>query len=53
MVVIFMGPAVKLVSKDRKGFSPEDQKQLDAIAGTLSSMAKDGVKLEILWQLFI
>lgn len=47
MVVIFMGPAVKLVSKDRKGFSPEDQKQLDAIAGTLSNMAKDGVKLEI------
>lgn len=47
LVVIFMGPAVKLVSKDRKGFSPEDQKQLDVIAGIISNMAKDGIKLEI------
>ena len=31
-VVVFMGPAVKLVSKNREGFSVEDQKHLDTIA---------------------
>jgi len=47
IVVIFMGPAVKLVSKTRKGFTPDEQKQLDVIAGIISNMAKDGIKLEI------
>ena len=45
--LIFMGPAVKLVSKNRTGFTSEDQKQLDAIARTVSEMSKDGIKLEI------
>jgi len=45
--VIFMGPAVKLVSKNRTGFTAEDQKYLDAIADTVSDMAKDGIKLEV------
>jgi intracellular sulfur oxidation DsrE/DsrF family protein len=45
--VIFMGPAVKLVSKNRAGFTSEQQKYLDAIAKTISDMAKDGFKLEI------
>lgn len=47
IVVIFMGPAVKLVSKTREGFTPEEQKHLDTIAGIISNMAKDGIKLEI------
>jgi intracellular sulfur oxidation DsrE/DsrF family protein len=47
IVVIFMGPAVKLVSKSKKGFTPEEQKHLDAIAGIISEMARDGIKLEI------
>jgi len=47
MVIIFMGPAVKLVSKAREGFTPEEQKKLDTIAGIISNMAKDGIKLEI------
>jgi intracellular sulfur oxidation DsrE/DsrF family protein len=46
-VVIFLGPSVKLISKKREGFSPEDQKQLDEIARTISEMSKDGIKLEI------
>lgn len=46
-VIIFMGPAVKWVSKARAGFTPEEQKQLDVIAGIISNMAKDGIKLEI------
>jgi uncharacterized protein len=46
-VVIFSGPSVKLISKNKEGFSPEDQKSLDEIANTLSAMSKDGIKLEI------
>jgi intracellular sulfur oxidation DsrE/DsrF family protein len=46
-VVIFSGPSVKLISKNREGFSPEDQKSLDEIANTLSEMSKNGINLEI------
>lgn len=46
-VVVFMGPSVKLVSKNREGFSAEDQKSLDEIATTVSAMSKDGIKSEI------
>jgi intracellular sulfur oxidation DsrE/DsrF family protein len=45
--VLFIGPSVKLVSKKREGFAPEDQKNLDAIAKTISAMSKDGIELEI------
>jgi len=47
LVVIFMGRAVELVSRTREGFTPEEQKQMDAIARIISNMAKDGIKLEI------
>jgi len=46
-VLLFIGPSVKLISKNREGFSPEDQKSLDEIANTISAMSKDGIKLEI------
>jgi intracellular sulfur oxidation DsrE/DsrF family protein len=46
-VVVFSGLSVKLISKNREGFSPEDQKSLDEIADTISAMSKDGIKLEI------
>lgn len=46
-VVAFIGPSVKLVSKNRDGFSAEDQKALDEIAGTVSEMVKSGIRLEI------
>lgn len=46
-VVVFIGPSVKLISKNREGFSPEDQKSLDEIANTISAMSKDGIKTEI------
>ena len=45
--VVFIGPSVKLISKNREGFTPEDQKTLDEIAKTISAMSKDGIKLEI------
>jgi intracellular sulfur oxidation DsrE/DsrF family protein len=46
-VVVFIGPSVKLISKNREGFSAEDQKILDEIAGIISEMSKEGIKLEI------
>lgn len=46
-VVVFMGPAVKLISTNREGYAPEDRKSLDAIAKTITKMARDGIKLEI------
>ncbi len=46
-VVVFIGPSVKLVSKNREGFSAEDQKSLDQIAGAVKEMSKDGIKLEL------
>lgn len=45
--VVFIGPSVKLISKNREGFSAEDNKSLDKIAGTISQMSKDGIRLEI------
>jgi len=47
IVVVFIGPSVKLVSKDRGGFTADDQKILDEYANTISAMAKDGIKFEI------
>lgn len=45
--VSFMGPAVKLISKNREGFTPEDQKDLDAIAEGVSVLSKDGMGLDV------
>ena len=45
--VVFLGPSVKLISKNKEGFTPEDQETLDEIAKTISAMSKDGIKLEI------
>jgi len=46
-IVAFMGPSVKLISRDKQGFSEEDQKLMDEIAQTVQAMAKDGIKLEV------
>jgi intracellular sulfur oxidation DsrE/DsrF family protein len=46
-VVSFMGPSVKLISKNREGFTAEDQKPLDEIAETISKMSKEGIRVEI------
>jgi intracellular sulfur oxidation DsrE/DsrF family protein len=46
-VLVFIGPAVKLISTQTEGFSPEAKEKLGKIANTISEMAKDGIKLEI------
>jgi len=43
LAVVFIGPSVKLTSKNREGFSPEEQKILDEIAGIISQMSKEGI----------
>ena len=46
-VVVFHGPSVKLISSDRKGFTPEEIAELDTFADTIRQMKKDGVTFEI------
>ena len=45
--VIFMGPAVRLISGNRAGLTEDQNKYLDTIAGTVSDVAKDGIRLEV------
>ena len=45
--VIFLGPAVRLISSNREGFTEDQNKYLDTIAGIVSAMAKDGITLEV------
>ena len=46
-VVVFIGPAVKLVTADPRGFAPEEREHLDNIAKTVKEMAAAGIRLEI------
>jgi len=46
-VLVFIGPAVKLVSTTTEGLSAEDRETMAKIADTISAMAKDGIKFEI------
>lgn len=46
-VVVFHGPAVKLISTDRKGWKPEEVAEVDRFADTIRQMKKDGVTFEV------
>jgi intracellular sulfur oxidation DsrE/DsrF family protein len=46
-VVVFMASSVKLLSKNRDGFSAEEKKMLEEFDQVLAAMAKDGIRLEI------
>ena len=47
VVVVFHGPAVKMISTDRKGFKESDNEALDNFANLIRQMKKDGVKFEV------
>ena len=47
VVVVFHGPAVKMISTDRKGYKESDNEALDKFANTISKMKKEGVKFEV------
>lgn len=46
-VVIFMGPAVKFISKQTKGDTAEDKIHLDTIAEMIPVLAENGIKLKV------
>ncbi|MCB2186159.1 MAG: hypothetical protein KQJ78_07060 [Deltaproteobacteria bacterium] len=46
-VVSILGPAARLVSSQREGFTPEQGQILDQIAAQLDQMHKEGINLEI------
>lgn len=46
-VVIFFGPATKLISKNRKDFAADQQQALDQIADSVSAMNQAGIRLEV------
>ena len=47
IVVVFRGPAVKMISTDRNGFKESDNEALDKFANMIQLMKKDGVTLEV------
>ena len=46
-VVVFHGPAVKMISTDRSGFKETDHEELDKFATTIRQMSVNGVKFEV------
>lgn len=46
-VIVFHGPAVKLISTDRKGVDKEERMALDKVAEMIRQFKKDGVKMEV------
>ncbi|HAD03719.1 MAG: hypothetical protein A2091_12510 [Desulfuromonadales bacterium GWD2_61_12] len=46
-VIVFHGPAVKLISSARKGVDKEDLMALDKVAEMIRQFKKDGVKMEV------
>ncbi len=47
VAVLFHGPAVKLISTNREGFTDADNEMLNKFADMIRQMKKDGVKIEV------
>ncbi len=47
IAVVFHGPAVRLISANRDGYTDEENKALDEFAEMLRQMKRDGVTLEV------
>ena len=47
VAVVFIGPSVKLISRDKTGMTEEDKKIMDEIADKIALMSKDGVRFEL------
>jgi uncharacterized protein len=47
LVIVFIGPSVRLVSTHRSEFNEEEQKTLDDLAEKISNMEQDGIRFEI------
>ena len=46
-VIVFHGPAIKLLSSNRKGFDKADLPALDKVTAMIRQFKKDGVKMEV------
>jgi intracellular sulfur oxidation DsrE/DsrF family protein len=46
-VIVFHGPAVKIISSSREGWSKEDAAEIDKFQATLRQLKKDGIGMEI------
>jgi intracellular sulfur oxidation DsrE/DsrF family protein len=47
LVILFQGPAVMLITKDRSNFPEKDFAELDKLHELIRQLKKDGVKLEV------
>ena len=47
VVVVFHGPAVKMISTDRNGFKESDNEALEKFANMIRQMKKEGVTFEV------
>lgn len=47
IVIVFQGPAVKLITNDRSNFAEKDFGELDKLHEMIRQLKKDGVKLEV------
>lgn len=45
--IVFLGPSVRLISRNRGDFTLDNLKYLDEIASGISQMSKDGIKFEV------
>lgn len=46
VVIVFGGPSVKSISRNREDFSPEDEQSLEKIARQVTAISKEGMKFE-------
>jgi intracellular sulfur oxidation DsrE/DsrF family protein len=46
-VLVFMGPAVKLISSDVSSFKPEDHEHIKEFKAAIARMKADGIKFEV------
>ena len=47
LVIVFQGPAVKLITTDRSNFGEEDFAELDKLHAMIKQLKADGVKMEV------
>jgi uncharacterized protein len=47
MVIVFIGPSVRLISTDHTGLDQDQQQHLNALAEKISKMDQDGIRFEI------
>lgn len=47
IILVFIGPSVKLISTDRSDFDQQEREILNQLAEKITSMNQDGIKFEI------